>query len=102
MSTDKIRKYILPYMPYVAMFWFFNKIAESYRLTPGDDVISKAMGSLTGLSNAMSRPLPSFDPIDLLVGLAGAVAIFLIVWNKKRNVKNWRKDVEYGSARWGA
>jgi type IV secretion system protein VirD4 len=101
MSTAKLRKYVLPYLPYVAMFWFFNKIAESYRLTQGDDVITKAMGSLTGLSDAMSRPLPSFAPIDLLVGLAGAVMIFLIVWNKKRNAKNWRKDVEYGSARWG-
>ena len=101
MSTDKIRKYVLPYLPYAAMFWFFNKVAESYRLTPGDDVITKAMGSLTGLSAAMSKPLPSFDPMDLLVGLAGAAAIFLLVWNKKRNAKNWRKDVEYGSARWG-
>ena len=101
MSTEKIRKYILPYLPYVAMFWFFGKVGEAYRLTPGDDILTKLMGSLTGLNVAMSKPLPSFDPFDMLVGLVGAAGIFLMVYFKKKNAKNWRKDVEYGSARWG-
>jgi type IV secretion system protein VirD4 len=83
------------------MFWFFNKVAQSYRLTPGDDAITKAMGSLTNLNTAMSSPLPSFDPTDLLVGLAAAAGVFILVYFKKKNAKNWRKDVEYGSARWG-
>jgi len=101
MSTDKIRKYVLPYLPYAALFWLFSKIGEAYRTTPGDDTLSKLMGSLTGLNAAMSKPLPSFDPFDMLVGLVGAAAIFLFVFYKKKNAKNWRKDVEYGSARWG-
>ena len=102
MSTEKIKKYILPYLPYAALFWFFGKVGEAYRLTPGKDILTKLMGSLTGLNAAMSRPLPSFDPFDMLVGLVGAVGIFLIVLYKKKNAKNWRKDVEYGSARWSA
>ena len=56
---------------------------------------------MTNLSAVMANPMPSFHPTDLLVGLAGAVIVYIIVWNKKRNAKNWRKDVEYGSARWG-
>jgi len=38
---------------------------------------------------------------DLLVGLVGAVVLRLVVYNKVRNAKKFRKDVEYGSARWG-
>ena len=101
MSTEKLRKYVLPYLPYVALFWFFSKVGEAYRLTPGKDTITKLMGSLTGLNAAMSKPLPSFDPFDMLVGLVGAAGIFLLVLYKKKNAKNWRKDIEYGSARWG-
>ena len=101
MSTNKVRKYILPHLPYMALFWFFNKVGEAYRLTPIDDALSKMMGSLTGLNAAMSRPLLSFDPFDMLVGLIGAAAVFLLVLYKKKNAKNWRKDIEYGSARWG-
>ena len=100
MSTDKIRKYILPHLPYVMIFWFFSKVGEAYRMTPGD-TLAKLMGSLTGLNVAMARPLPSLDPFDLIVGLTGTAAIWLFVWYKKKNAKKWRKDIEYGSARWG-
>ena len=102
MNTDKIRKYVLPNLPYVMLFWFFGKMGEAYRLTPGNDVLKKLMGSLTGLNFAMSRPLPSLDPFDLIVGLVGAAAVYFFVWYKKKNAKKWRKDMEYGSARWGA
>jgi type IV secretion system protein VirD4 len=101
MSTEKLRKYVLPYLPYAALFWFFSKIGEAYRLTPSENTLTKLMGSLTGLNVAMSKPLPSFDPFDMFVGLVGAAGIFLMVYIKKKNAKNWRKDVEYGSARWG-
>ena len=83
------------------MFWFFSKCAEVYRLSPENDFIHKLMDTLTNLGAGLSNPMPSFHRFDILVGLIGAVGIYLIVWNKKRNAKNWRKDVEYGSAKWG-
>jgi type IV secretion system protein VirD4 len=54
------------------------------------------------LNVALSKPLPSLNTFDLCVGLIGAAAVFGIVWYKKKNAKNWRKDREYGSARWSA
>ena len=101
MNTEKLRKYVLPYLPYAMLFWFFSKCAEAYRLSEETDVINKLMDALTNLGAAMGNPLPSLNPFDFLIGLVGAAAIYGIVWNKKRNAKNWRKDVEYGSARWG-
>ena len=41
-------------------------------------------------------PLPNW-----LVGLAAGVGLKLAVYLKGKNAKKWRKDVEYGSARWG-
>ena len=46
--------------------------------------------------------LPSVYPLDLLVGIVGAVIIRLIVYVKGKNAKKYRKGAEYGSARWSA
>jgi len=46
--------------------------------------------------------VPSFHPIDLLVGIAAAVIIRLVVYFKGKNAKKFRKNLEYGSARCGA
>jgi type IV secretion system protein VirD4 len=43
----------------------------------------------------------SFAPFDLLIGLIGAATIYGVVYYKKKNSKKWRKNREYGSARWG-
>lgn len=55
--------------------------------------------SLTG---AFRSPFPSFHPLDLCVGILIAVAIRLAVYLKAKNAKKYRKNVEYGSARWSA
>ena len=54
-----------------------------------------------GFSMAFANPLPSFAPMDLLIGIAGAVLIRLMVYFKGKNAKKYRKGIEYGSARWG-
>ena len=93
----KIKKYVVPNLPYLLIFWFFCKIGEAYRLAAGADFGMKLLGMMKTIG-------PAFAPghgFDLLVGLVGAVALRLVVYNKVRNAKKFRKDVEYGSARWG-
>ena len=101
MMTDKIKKYVLPYLPYVLIFWFFTKCGEAYRISEAKDFINRLMDCVLNLGTVLSKPLPSFNLIDLLVGLIGAAAVYGIVYVKRKNAKKWRKDVEYGSARWG-
>jgi len=101
MNIEKVKKYVLPNLPYAMIFWFFTKCGESYRLSSETDTIRKLMDMLTNLGIVTSNPLPSLNPFDLLIGMIGAIGIYGIVWYKKKNAKNWRKDVEYGSARWG-
>ena len=98
-----IKKYVVPNLPYVMMFWFFSKIAEGYRLSAGADAVTKAMAAVSGLGATITaNPLPSFHPRDLLIGIAGAAAVRAVVYFKEKNAKKYRHGVEYGSARWGA
>ena len=97
-----VKKVLLPNLPYVFVFWFFNRVAEGYRLAEGADMVAKAMGAVSGLGTLISKnPLPSFHPRDLLLGAAGAVIIRAVVYFKAKNAKKYRHGVEYGSARWG-
>jgi type IV secretion system protein VirD4 len=97
-----IKKYVVPNLPYVMMFWFFSKIAEGYRLSAGTDAVTKAMAAVSGLGATITaNPLPSFHPRDLLIGIAGAAAVRAVVYFKGKNAKKYRHGVEYGSARWG-
>jgi len=96
-----IRKHLILNLPYLIFFWLSNKLGQSYRLTPGDDVGTKIAGIRTGLGYAFESLTPSFNQQDLIVGLIGAALVWFIVWNKRKNKKKFRKDVEHGSARWG-
>lgn len=100
MSVD-VKKLILLNLPYLFILWFFDKVAQSYRLAAGSDMLTKGMGALSGLGGVMGNPLPSFHPNDLLAGLIGAAAVWLIVYFRKKNAKKYRHGVEHGSARWG-
>lgn len=96
----KIKKYVVPNLPYLLIFWFFCKIGEAYRLAAGADFGMKLIGMMKTIGLAFGTIAPGHG-FDLLVGLIGAVVLRLVVYNKVRNAKKFRKDVEYGSARWG-
>jgi len=100
-TTANIKKHVLLCLPYAFLFWFFSKFGEAYRLAPGDNTLQRLMGAITALRDTLSRPMLSFVPFDLLIGLIGAAVVYCIVLSKKKNAKKWRKDIEYGSARWG-
>ena len=99
--TAYFKKYVTPNLPYAMIFWFANKLGMAYRLADGRDFLQKFIHSMATLNSAMAKPLPSFVLFDLTVGLAGAVIVYAIVYVKKKNAKKYRKDIEYGSARWG-
>lgn len=78
-----------------------TKLGQAFRLAPGMDFSSKLLGIMDGFSMAFQNIMPSFHPIDLLVGVAAAAIIRLVVYFKGKNAKKYRKNIEYGSARWG-
>ena len=97
-----IKKIVLPNLPYAFIALIATKLGQAWRLAEGADASAKLLGFLTqGLGEAFSSPLPSFHPVDLLVGVVIAGIIRLVVYVKGKNAKKFRKNMEYGSARWG-
>ena len=96
-----IKKFLLPNIPYVFIALFATKLGQAWRLAPGMDFSGKALHIMEGFAAAFQSALPSFHPIDLCAGVAGALLIRLIVYVKGKNAKKFRKNLEYGSARWG-
>lgn len=101
MKNVNYKKLILPNIPYVFIGLLATKLGQAARLSPGVDFSSKALNIMQGISVAFENIMPSFHPIDLLVGIAAAVIIRLVVYFKGKNAKKFRKNLEYGSARWG-
>ena len=101
MKNVNYKKLILPNIPYVFIGLLATKLGQAARLSPGVDFSSKALNIMQGISMAFENIMPSFHPIDLLVGITAAVIIRLVVYFKGKNAKKFRKNLEYGSARWG-
>ena len=99
--TDKLKKYVLPNLPYLFVFWLADKLGQAFRLSTGANMGKRFMDAVNALALLGSDPLPSLHPRDLLAGIAGAAVIWLVVYFKGKNAKKWRKNIEYGSARWG-
>ena len=98
---QEVKKLLIRGLPYLLFVYLFDKIGAAIRLTPGADASEKLLQLGTGFAAAFSSIAPSLHPIDLLIGVAGAVIIRLAVYMKGKNAKKYRKGMEYGSARWG-
>lgn len=100
-DTDTLKKQVILHLPYLLFLLVFAKLGQAVRLAPGADASQK----LLGLSEAFTYAFQSMWPgaaLDWLVGLCGAVIVRLAVYLKGKDAKKYRKNVEYGSARWGS
>lgn len=99
--TGKLKKALLPNLPYLLFVWLFDKLCQAVRLAPGADVSEKLLRIAQGFTGAFASLWLSLHPLDLLLGVAGAALVRLAVYLKAKNAKKYRRGVEYGSARWG-
>ncbi len=97
----EVKKLLILNAPYLLFVYLFDKVGAAVRLSPGADMSAKILHLGEGFTAAFASAAPSFHPIDLLIGIAGAVIIRLAVYVKGKNAKKYRKGIEYGSARWG-
>ena len=101
MVTDKIRKYVLPNIPYLFIGWFCLKIGTAYRLAAGAGFGEKLLGLGQTIGAAFASFAPGLAPLDWFVGIVGAVGFRLLIYCKAKKAKKFRRDAEYGTARWG-
>ena len=99
--TGKLKKVLLPNLPYLLFVWLFDKLCQAVRLSPGADASEKLLRIAQGFTEAFASLWLSLHPLDLLLGVAGAALVRLAVYLKAKNAKKYRRGVEYGSARWG-
>ena len=91
MNAINWKKMILPNIPYLLFVYLFDKVGQAVRLSPGTDLSGKVLSLADGFSAAFANLLPSLAPMDLLIGIVGAVLIRLIVYVKGKNAKKYRK-----------
>lgn len=99
-DTDALKKQVILHLPYLLFLLVFAKLGEAVRLAPGADASQKLLGLSEGFTLAFQSMWPG-AALDWLVGLCGAVIVRLAVYLKGKDAKKYRKNVEYGSARWG-
>ena len=101
MNKARLKKLLILNLPYVLIGLYATKLGEAWHLADGADMSGKLLHLMDGLSAAFCSPWPSFVSSDLLLGIALGCLMRLVVYEKGRNAKKYRHNVEYGSARWG-
>lgn len=96
-----IKKLILPNLPYLFFALIGTIVGKAIRMTGGSNASEMLLNFIRELASAFKPPIPSFYPLDIFVGAGIAGIIRLIVYVKGKNAKKFRKNTEYGSARWG-
>ena len=101
MDKRKMKKLLILNLPYFLVGLFATNLGEAWRLAEGADSSAKILSFFHALPIALNNPLPSFHPLDLLIGILCGAGLRLAVYLKGKNAKKYRHNVEYGSARWG-
>lgn len=96
-----MKKKCIQNLPYLILGLYATKLMQAFRLAEGVDFATKVFYLGEGVSRAFENPFPSFVSEDLLFGIMCGVLLRLVVWIRGKNRKKYRKDTEYGSARWG-
>ena len=84
----ELKKLLVLNLPYLLFVYLFAKCGQAYRLAAGADASAKLLHLTNGISAAFANPLPNLHPFDLCVGVAGAVAVRLIVYSKGKDADN--------------
>ena len=99
--SKKTKRLLLLNLPYVLFALLGTKLGQAWRLAPGSGFSEKFLHLMEGMAAAFQTAMPSFLPFDLLIGVLFASIVWLAVYIKGKNAKKFRKNQEYGSARWG-
>ena len=101
MKGKDIKKLLILNIPYFAAWYVADKLAWVFRVAPGEQAADKIAFTVMNAGAAFKHFMPSFHPVDMLIGIAGALILKGVITYKAKNAKKYRHGVEYGSARWG-
>lgn len=102
LDKAKIKKLVLNNLAYVIFAYAGNILCYSFRTADGKDVSEKSVPAMENLGTAFAHVIPSFHPVDILIGIIVGVAMKFIMKARAANKKKFRQGTEYGSAVWGS
>ena len=97
----KLKKLVLTNLPYVLIGLACTNLGEAWRMAEGGNASEKILGLFSAIPSAFGNPLPSFNALDLCVGLVCGLLLRLAVYLRGKNAKKYRHNIEYGAARFG-
>ena len=100
-DRNEIKRQLVLHVPYIVFGLFCTNLGEGWRMAEGADNPERILSFMTTLPAALSVPLPSFHPFDLMIGAICGILLRIAVYLKAKDAKKFRHNVEYGSARWG-
>ena len=100
--NQNTKRLVILNLPYILTGLYTTNLGRAWRMAAGADMTEKMQSLMTVLPDALGRIIPSFHPLDLLVGLCCGAGLRLAVYLKGKNAKKYRHGSEYGSARWGS
>ena len=101
MNTREVKRLLILNIPYFVLGLLATNFGEAWRIAEGADTSAKTLSFLSTIPVAFGNPMPSFHPLDLLIGILLGAVLRLAVYLKSKNAKKYRHGMEYGSARWG-
>ena len=100
-DRNEIKRQLVLHVPYIVFGLFCTNLGEGWRMAEGADNPERILSFMTTLPAALSVPLPSFHPFDLMIGAICGILLRIAVYLRSKDAKKFRHNVEYGSARWG-
>lgn len=82
MKNINKKKLLILNIPYLLVGLFATNLGEAWRLVEGADMSAKLLSFFSTITVAMGNPLPSFHPMDLMVGIICGAALRLAVYMK--------------------
>ena len=99
--NEKLKKTVVRLCPYLFVALAATCLGKAWRMAEDADATQTLLNLPDALGAAFSPPIPSLHPFDLLTGTVTAALLRAAVYLKGKNARKYRKNREYGSARWG-
>ena len=99
--NEKLKKTAVRLLPYLFVALAATCLGKAWRMAEDADATQTLLNLPDALGAAFSPPIPSLHPFDLLTGAVTAALLRAAVYLKGKNARKYRKNREYGSARWG-
>ena len=99
--ATKIKKHLTPNIPYIFIMWAFIKLGTAFRTADGANVGEQLINTIANIPPTFANFSTGFNPFDWIVGLVGTVLLRIYVHYRTKAARKFRRDMEYGTARWG-